>query len=250
MTTKSVALVTGANRGLGFEISRQLGKQGMTVLIGARNIQKGEAAAEKLCNEGLDTQFIQLDVTDGDSIQQVAESIQKRFGKLDVLVNNAAILADLGVQPSELEESTLRNTFEVNFFGPYLLTQALTPLLKQSGQGRVVNLATQVATLHQLADPESPLKDDICPAYQASKIGLNALTVLFAKELSDLNIKVNSVCPGWVMTDMGHEDLPDYGDAARPLSPEEAADTPVWLATLPADGPTGGFFNARQPITW
>ena len=250
MTTKSVALVTGANRGLGFEISRQLGKQGMTVLMGARHPEKGEAAAEKLCNEGLDTQFIQLDVTDGDSIQQVAESIQKRFGKLDVLVNNAAILADLGVQPSELEESTLRNTFEVNFFGPYLLTQALTPLLKQSGQGRVVNLATQVATLHQLADPESPLKDDICPAYQASKIGLNALTVLFAKELSDLNIKVNSVCPGWVMTDMGHEDLPDYGDAARPLSPEEAADTPVWLATLPADGPTGGFFNARQPITW
>jgi NAD(P)-dependent dehydrogenase (short-subunit alcohol dehydrogenase family) len=149
-----------------------------------------------------------------------------------------------------VEESVLRQSFEVNFFGPYLLTQKMAPLLKKSSAGRIVNMDTGVASFAQLADPDSPLKDDICPAYQTSKAALNALTLVFAKELREAGIKVNSACPGWVMTDMGHEDLPDYGDAARPKTVEEGVDTPVWLATLPDDGPTGGFFTDREPRDW
>ena len=124
------------------------------------------------------------------------------------------------------------------------------PLLRKSDQGRVVNMDTGVASLTQWADPDSPLRDDICPAYQTSKAALNALTLVFAKELSADGIKVNSACPGWVMTDMGQEELPDYGDAARPKTVEEGVDTPVWLATLPDDGPTGGFFSNRQLRDW
>jgi NAD(P)-dependent dehydrogenase (short-subunit alcohol dehydrogenase family) len=178
------------------------------------------------------------------------ETIRSEFGKLDVLVNNAAVLLDIGVQPSDVKEEVLRSTFEVNFFGPYRLTQQLVPLIRKSSRGRIVNLATQVASLNQLADPDSPLKDDICPAYQASKTALNAMTLVFAKELRDFGIKVNSVCPGWVMTDMGHDDLPDYGDAVRPMSPREAVEKLIWLTELPDDGPTGGFFSEGEPVSW
>jgi NAD(P)-dependent dehydrogenase (short-subunit alcohol dehydrogenase family) len=250
MSDKSVALATGANRGLGFEISRQLGQRGMTVIMGARDSGKGEDAAEMPHGEGLDTQAIALDVTDSASIASTVETIRSEFGKLDVLVNNAAVLLDIGVQPSDVEEGVLRSTLEVDFFGPYLLTQQLVPLLKKSIQGRIVNLGTQVASLNQLADPASPLKDDICPAYQASKTALNAMTLVFAKELNAFGIKVNSVCPGWVMTDMGHDDLPDYGDAVRPMSPREAVEKLIWLTELTDDGPTGGFFSEGEPVSW
>ena len=250
MAERKIALVTGANRGLGFEISRQLGQKGMTVLMGARDSEKGEKAAVVLRGEGLDTRAIALDVTNSASITSVVDVIRSDFGRLDVLVNNAAVLLDIGVQPSDLGEDVLRNTFEVNFFGPYRLTQELVPLLKGSPRGRIVNLATQVASLNQLADPESPLKDDICPAYQASKTALNAITLVFAKELRDTGIKVNSVCPGWVMTDMGHDDLPDYGNAVRPMSAQEAVEKLLWLMTLPDDGPTGGFFSEGEPVPW
>lgn len=247
---KTIALVTGANRGLGFETSRSLAHKGFTVLMGARSAEKGEAAAAKLQEEGLDAHFVLLDVTNRQTHETVAVYIEKHFGKLDALINNAAVLIDIGQQPSQIDEEITRRTFEVNFFGPFFLTQRMIPLLKKSEHGCIVNLSTQVAQLEQIADPDSPLKDDICAAYQASKAGLNALTVLFAKELREDGIKVNSVCPGWVMTDMGHEDLPDYGDDVRPLTPQEAVDTPVWLATLPDDGPTAGFFTERQRIPW
>jgi len=250
MVERKVALVTGANRGLGFEISRQLGQHHMTVLMGVRNPENGEKAAEALRGEGLDTRAIDLDVTDLASITSAVDAIRSDFGRLDVLVNNAAVLLDIGVQPSELGEDLLRTTFEVNFFGPYRLTQQLVPLLKKSNQGRIVNLGTQVAALNQLADPESPLKDDICPAYQASKNALNVMTLVFAKELRESGIKVNSVCPGWVMTDMGHEDLPDYGDAVRPMSAREAVEKLLWLMMLPEDGPTGGFFSEGEKVPW
>ena len=193
---------------------------------------------------------MRLDVTRAEDIDRIAQQIDEQFGRLDVLVNNAAVLLDINVQPSQVEESVLRQSFEVNFFGPFLLTQRLTPLLRKSSSGRVVNMDTGVASLAQLADPDSPLKDDICPAYQTSKAALNALTLVFAKELADSGVKVNSACPGWVMTDMGHKDLPDSGDAARPKTVEEGVDTPVWLATLPDDGPTGGFFTGRQLSDW
>jgi NAD(P)-dependent dehydrogenase (short-subunit alcohol dehydrogenase family) len=129
------------------------------------------------------------------------------------------------------------------------LTRALAPLLKASA-GRVLNMATQVARLSQLADPESPLKDDICPAYQASKVALNAMTVLFAKEFRDSGAKVNSVCPGWVLTDMGHEDLPDYGDAAHAMTPAEAVAAYLWLLGPDDDVPTAGFFTGREQVDW
>jgi NAD(P)-dependent dehydrogenase (short-subunit alcohol dehydrogenase family) len=245
-----IALVTGANRGLGFEISRQLGKRGLTVLMGARNERQGAEAARELQDEGLDVRAVQLNVTRSEDIERIGNHIENEFGRLDVLVNNAAVLLDINVQPSQVEESVLRQSFEVNFFGPFLLTQRMAPLLKKSARGRIVNMDTGVASLAQLADPDSPLKDDICPAYQTSKAALNALTLVFAKELREDGIKVNSACPGWVMTDMGHEDLPDYGDAARPKTPEEGVDTPVWLATLPDDGPTGGFYSDRKPRAW
>ena len=250
MNTRPIALVTGANRGLGFEISRQLAKQDLTVLMGARNPESGETAAQTLRDEGLDVRAVKLDVTSVDDMGRLSEQIDSDFGRLDVLVNNAAVLIDMNVPPTKLKEDILRQSFEVNFFGPYLLTQKMAPLLRKSDRGRVVNMDTGVASLTQLADPDSPLREDICPAYQTSKAALNALTLVFAKELAADGIKVNSVCPGWVMTDMGHEDLPDYGDAARPKTVEEGVDTPVWLATLPNDGPTGGFFTDREHRDW
>lgn len=244
-----IALVTGANRGLGFEVCRQLGAQGCQVLLGARNPEAGRAAAETLRREGHDIRSLTLDLSDPASIAGAADLVRQSLGRLDILVNNAAILSDLNQQPTEVSDATLRENFEINFFGPWQLTRGLAPLLKASA-GRVLNMATQVARLSQLADPQSPLKDDICPAYQASKVALNAMTVLFAKELRDSGARVNSVCPGWVLTDMGHEDLPDYDDAARPMSPAEAVAAYLWLLAPDDKVPTGGFFTGRDRVKW
>jgi NAD(P)-dependent dehydrogenase (short-subunit alcohol dehydrogenase family) len=242
--------VTGANRGLGLEIARQLAERGDRVILAARDLRKGEAAAAPLRDAGLDVSAIELDMSDPGSIAQASTSLARELDSLDVLVNNAAVLNDLNVMPSETDEAVLRENLEVNFIGPYLLTKALTPLLLEAEAACVLNMATQVGTFNNLADPDSPLLDDICPAYQASKIGLNATTVLFAKELRGSGVKVNSTCPGWVLTDMGHEDLPDYGDAARPQTPAEAVAALLWLTDLPADGPTGKFFTGAEQIPW
>ena len=245
-----VALVSGANQGIGLEIVRQLAERGMRVLLGALLLEEGEAAAQELRKIGLDVRAVELDVRDESSMQAVMRFIEEEYGRLDALVNNAAVLIDLGTPPSELGDDVLRTTFDVDFFGPFRLTQLCTPLLRESKHGRIVNLSSTVASLTELADPDSPVQGDVCPAYQASKNALNSLTVLFARELRNDGVKVNSACPGWVMTDMGKEDLPDYGDSVRPKTPAEGADTPVWLATLPDDGPTGGFFSDRQPRAW
>ena len=247
---KPIALVTGANRGLGLETSRQLGKRGIKVLIGARDIAKGEQAAETLGNEGIDAEVIQLDVSDAASIAAAISAISKDYGRLDILVNNAAILNDIGQQPSTVSEKTLRQNLDVNFVGPYLLTAGFAELLKAAPAGRVLNMGTQVGSFGNLSDPESPIKDDICPAYQSSKIALNSITALFAKEFESSNVKINSVCPGWVMTDMGHEDLPDYGDAVKPMSPDEAVDKILFLLDFGADVPSGGFFSNGEPVPW
>ena len=246
---KRVALVTGANRGLGFELCRQLGGQGCKVLLGARNLAAGEAAAKTLRGEGLDVDVLALDMAEPSSITAAAAFVTESSGRLDILVNNAAILSDMNQQPTEVADNTLRENFEINYFGPWQLTRELAPLLTASS-GRVLNMSTQVARLSQLGDPESPLKDDICPAYQSSKIALNALTVLFAKEFRESGARVNSVCPGWVLTDMGHGDLPDYGDAARPMSPQEAVAAYLWLLAPDVDLPTGGFFTLGEPVEW
>jgi NAD(P)-dependent dehydrogenase (short-subunit alcohol dehydrogenase family) len=247
---KSIALVTGANRGLGLETSRQLGKRGIKVLVGSRDLAKGEKAAESLKNEDIDAEAIQLDVSDSTSITAAIAVISEEYRRLDILVNNAAVLNDIGLQPSAVSEQILRQNLDVNFIGPYLLTAGLAELLKASPAGRVLNMGTQVGSFGNLSDPESPIKDDICPAYQSSKIALNSITALFAKEFESSNVKINSVCPGWVMTDMGHEDLPDYGDAVKPMSPDEAVAKILFLLDFGTDVPSGGFFSNGEPVAW
>ena len=243
MSDKKIALVTGANKGIGFEIARQLGRQGVTVLLGARDEKRGTEAAGKLRAEGLDVQTIQLDLTNPDSIAAAAKKIAAEFGRLDILVNNAGVaLESLVTQPSEIDLQSLRATFEANVLGTWNVTQAMLPLIKKSPSGRIVNLSSTMGSLTEIGDRTSHYDGAIAPGYRASKTAVNALTALFAKELRDTKIKVNSACPGWVATDMG--------SAAAPLTVEQGADTPVWLALLPDDGPSGGFFRERQAIAW
>lgn len=239
MTKKTIALVTGGNRGIGLEICRQLAHKGCTVLLGAREPAHGEAAALQLRAQSLDVHFIQLDQTQAESIDRAVQHVTKTFGQLDVLVNNGAILIDQNDHPSDMNLTKLRQTLETNVIGVIALTRALLPMSRKSGAGRIVNVSSGGGSLGGLLNGRGGL---FAPAYQLSKTALNAFTVLLAIELKDTPIKVNSACPGWVRTAMG-------GSNAT-YSPEEGADTPVWLATLPPDGPTGGFFNSREPISW
>ena len=237
-----IALVTGANRGLGFEISRQLGRKGVTVIAGTRQGADGAGTVDRLKDEGIDAHSVILDVTAPFTVDALPRLLNVQFGGLDILVNNAGVLVDSGIPPSELDDEILRATFATNVFGVFAVTRALLPLIRKSSFGRIVNMSSSLGSLASIGDPNSPFYRVVCPAYQASKAALNALTVVFAKELKDTAIKVNSACPGWVRTGLGTE--------RAPRSVEEGADTPVWLATLPADGPTGGFFNSRRPMPW
>jgi NAD(P)-dependent dehydrogenase (short-subunit alcohol dehydrogenase family) len=239
---KKIALVTGANKGLGFEISRQLAKQEITVLIGARDESKGAEAAEKLQAQGLDVQSIQLDVTDISSIATATKTVEEKFGKLDILVNNAGILGSQEQSPSSIPITLVKEIFETNYFGVISVTQAFLPLLHKSPAGRIVNMSSGLGSLTQNSDPDYYLYKIKPLGYNSSKTALNAFTVILAYELKDTTIKVNSADPDWVQTDMG--------SAEAPGTVEEGADTPVWLATLPENGPTGGFFNSRKPIPW
>lgn len=236
------ALVTGANRGLGFEISRQLGRMGITIVASARNGADASNTVERLKSEGIDAHSVILDVIAPSAIEALPSLLAAEFGGLDILVNNAGVQVDAEVRPSEITTETLRATFEINVFGAFAVTRALLPLIRKSSFGRIVNMSSSLGSLADMGDPTSPFYEVMSPAYQASKAALNALTVLFAKELKDTGVKVNSACPGWVRTRLGSE--------RAPLSVEEGADTPVWLATLPADGPTGGFFHSRKPMSW
>lgn len=233
-TTKRVAVVTGANRGIGFETCRQLAKKEIQVILTSRDEVKGKAAAEKLQAEGLDVSYYPLDVTNSDSVQRLAQFIKSEEGQLDILVNNAGVLIDSSDSLLNTEIDTLRETMDTNLTGPLLLCQALIPLMQEHNYGRVVNVSSGAG---QLSDMTSGY-----PSYRISKTALNALTRLIANELKGTNILVNSVCPGWVKTDMG--------GANASKTPEQGADTVVWLATLPANGPTSGFFRDRQPIPW
>jgi NAD(P)-dependent dehydrogenase (short-subunit alcohol dehydrogenase family) len=239
---KKVALVTGANKGIGFEIARRLAQLEITVLIGARNQDHGISASEKLKSAGLDTHFIYVDVVRAISIEAAIGKIRDEFKRLDILVNNAGIQIDTQSGILELDPDIFQNTLETNALGPLLMAQATVPIMKSNGYGRIVNMASTLGSLAETASPDSPYNSVLSPAYRLSKTLLNGITVLLAKELRGSNILVNSVCPGWVRTDMG-------GHTA-PLTPEQGADTPVWLATLPDDGPTGGFFRERQLIPW
>jgi NAD(P)-dependent dehydrogenase (short-subunit alcohol dehydrogenase family) len=239
MANERVALVTGANRGVGLEICRQLGRQGLTVIVAARDQAKGEAAVDALRAEGVDAHALQLDAADSASIAKAAEAVAKQFGVLDVLVNNAGtFVEEWGTLPSVVTLAEMRATFDTNFFGPFEILREFTPLLRKSKAARVVNVSSDMASLANINNRESIVYNVMGPAYQASKVAINALTTLFAKEFKDSNFKINSASPGWARTDMGGNEAP--------LSAAEAADTAVWLATLPDDGPHGGFFSATR----
>lgn len=232
-----VAVVTGANRGIGFEICRQLALAGFSVILAARDRDKGEAAARTLRaqGDGLDVTYRELDVADADSIRAFTADLDRAPGRVDVLVNNAGIMIDpQGSRLLDSKPEIYRRTFETNVMGPLQLTQALLPFMQKQKYGRVVNLSSGQGQLSEMGSGT--------PAYRISKTALNALTRITAAETRAANILVNSMCPGWVRTDMGGP------NASR--TPEQGADTAVWLATLPDGGPTGGYFRDRQSIPW
>lgn len=239
-----IALITGANKGLGLETARQLGKLGVTILVGARDLGKGEEAAEVLRGIGVDARAIKLDVENPEDRAAAAKSIEKEFGRLDILINNAAVMLDKRGPnvTGATSEQMLRETFDTNFFALIALTQELLPLLEKSAAGRIVNLSSVLGsnTLH--ATPGSPIYDKKTFAYDASKAALNSFTIHLAHELKGTKIKVNSAHPGWVKTDMGSQEAP--------MEIVDGAKTSVQLATLPEDGPTGGFFHMGQPLPW
>ncbi len=241
---KKVALITGANKGLGYEMARQLAQSGVTVVLAARDQAKGEAAAEKLKQEGLDVQFLKLDVTKKEDYTKAAAFLDKNFGKLDILINNAGVSADglAGTSVSATTEQSLQRTFETNFFAPIALTQVLLPLLKKSEAGRIVNMSSILGSLTLHADPKSPIYDFKALSYDASKAALNSFTIHLAHELKGTKVKVNSAHPGWVKTDMGTD--------AAPMEIPEGGKTGVALALLDENGPSGGFFHMGQTLPW
>jgi NAD(P)-dependent dehydrogenase (short-subunit alcohol dehydrogenase family) len=241
---KKIALITGANKGLGFEMARQLGQAGVTVVLAARDAQKGEAAAAKLRGEGLDAQFLKLDVTKKEDYPAAVAFLEQKFGRLDILINNAGISAE-GLGTGKVTATTadvIHRTFETNFFSPVALTQALLPLIRKSDAGRIVNMSSILGSQTLHADPKSPIYDFKSLSYDASKTALNSFTIHLAHELKDTKIKVNSAHPGWVKTDMGTD--------AAPMEIPEGAKTGVALALLGDDGPTGGFFHLGKPLPW
>lgn len=233
MSKVQVALVTGANRGIGLEVCRQLSQQGFTVLLCARDLAKGERAAARLAAQGLSVTAKQLDVSDEASAERLAADVASELGCLDVLVNNAAIHYDIWQRAVIADLGVVREALETNTFGPWRTTQALLPLLHKSRHGRIVNVSSEAGSLAGMGGGT--------PAYSLSKAALNALTRMLAAELRSDSILVNSVCPGWVATDMG-------GAGGRPVS--QGAASVVWAATLPDDGPTGGFFRDGKPLPW
>ena len=242
--TGKIALITGANKGLGFEMARQLAKAGVTVVVGARDPQKGEAAAAKLRADGADAHFVKLDVTSPQDHTAAAAFLNQKFGRLDILINNAGITEEgLGAgKPSETKPDVLQRTFETNYFAPVALTQALLPLLLKSDAGRIVNMSSILGSQTLHADPNSPIYNFKALAYDSSKAALNSFTIHLAYELKDTKIKVNSAHPGWVKTDMGTD--------AAPMEIPEGGKTGVELALLDENGPTGGYFHLGQPLPW
>jgi len=237
MTDKTVALITGANKGLGLEIARQLGQQGMLVVLGARDQAKGAAAVAGLVKQGIDAHAVKLDVTSKDDVAALPAFFKEKFGRLDVLVNNA------GVSEWRADDvDSFRRVFEANVFGAVAVTYALLPLLKQSSAGRVVNQSSVLGSLTTLQTKPEMFGNFVVPSYTASKAALNGFTVALAHKTRGTALKVNSAHPGWVKTDLGGKEAPmEVGDGAK---------TAVTLATLPADGPTGQFFHLGKPLPW
>jgi NAD(P)-dependent dehydrogenase (short-subunit alcohol dehydrogenase family) len=235
-----VALITGANRGIGFETARGLGEMGIQVVLGSRELERGRKAASLLAARGIAAEAVKLDVTLPADHRQTRDYLADRFGRLDILVNNAAILVRDSSSLEQREE--LRGVLETNFFGTVELTQALLPLMRKAPSGRIVNVSSIVGSLTLHSDLKSRIYNSKLFSYDASKTALNAFTVHLAYDLRDTGIKVNSADPGWVKTEMG-------GEHAL-LEVSEGARTSVRLATLPDDGPSGGFFRLDEAIPW
>ncbi|MHC5743161.1 MAG: SDR family oxidoreductase [Nostoc sp.] len=245
-----VALITGANKGIGYEIARQLGSRGATVLVGARDIRRGEEAADKLRFSEIHARTIQLDVSDQKTIDSAAKQIESEFGKLDILVNNAGIISDGDrLPPSQVDIETLRHTYETNVFGVFAVTKALLPLLKKSKAGRIVNLSSSLGSLTQNSDPNYEFADFKLLAYNSSKTAVNAITVLLAAELKDTPIKINAADPGFTATDINQ--YQGYRTVEQGAIPTGGyANAAVRLATLPDDGSSGGFFDENGVVPW
>jgi NAD(P)-dependent dehydrogenase (short-subunit alcohol dehydrogenase family) len=239
---RKIALITGANRGIGFEVARQLGRQGRVVLIGARDPQQGAEAATRLRGEGIDARPMRLDVTDAQTISAAVCEVGRAFGRLDALINNAGVALDRGMRASEVPADVLRQTYETNVFGPIALIQAFLPLLKQSAAGRIVNVSSELGSLAQNRNPGFEFRHLKLLAYNSSKTALNAVTVQFAHELRDTPIKVNAADPGYTAT--------DFNNHSGTQTVEQGAQAVVQLVTLGSDGPTGGYFNAFGPLPW
>ena len=234
-TEKHVALVTGGNRGLGLETARQLGKRGYRVVVTARDLAKAQSAVSELKRDGVEAEAVALDVTAPTTIDAAAKEVERRFGRLDVLVNNAGVAGGGFETPvSKVTAEDVFSTFKTNTLGPLAVTQAFLPLLRKSPSARIVNVSSGMGQISDMGGGSA--------GYRLSKVSLNALTKIVNAELPDGNIKINTMCPGWVRTDMGGS------NASR--SPEQGADTAVWLATLSEHGPSGGFYRDRQPISW
>lgn len=245
MAAEKVAFITGGNKGIGLETARQLGKQGIKVVIGARDLAKGKEAVEKLKADGVSADAVRFDITKAADYKEVYNYLDQKFGKLDILVNNAGISREdfqAGNKTSSTTAEVLHETFDTNFFGAVQLTQTLLPLIRKAPAGRIVNLSSILGSQTLHADPQSPIYGAKAFAYDASKAALNSFTIHLAHELRDTKIKVNSAHPGWVKTDMG-------GDAA-PMDIVTGAQTSVKLATLPDDGPTGAYIHLDQTLPW
>ena len=233
-TNKKIAIVTGANRGIGFETCRQLSRQGIFTILTSRDEKKGAAAVETLVKEGGDLIYHQLDVSDIESITRLDSYVRENFDRCDILVNNAGVFMDRGKSIFDVPLDTLKETLEINSLGALNMCRAFLPIMRNHKYGRIVNVSSSMGRMSTMGSHSA--------AYRISKVVMNAMTLIIADEVSDGNIKINSMAPGWVRSDMG-------GPSA-PRSLAQGADTIAWLATLPEDGPTGGFFEDRLPIAW
>ena len=241
---KKVALITGANRGIGLETAKQLGENGVTIVAAARTAPAAEETAAKLKQQGIDAYALQLEVTSEADRKAAAKYLEEKFGKLDILINNAGVAASTGFAnvTSQVTDDELERIFDTNLFAVVALTRELLPLLKKSDAGRIVNLSSILGSLTLHADPTSPIANFKSFAYDASKSALNAYSIHLAHELKDTPIKVNSAHPGWVKTEMGTD--------AAPMEIPDGAKTSVALALLGADGPSGRFIHLGQELPW
>jgi NAD(P)-dependent dehydrogenase (short-subunit alcohol dehydrogenase family) len=245
-----IALITGANKGIGLEIARGLARDGIGVLVGARDDSRGEEAAKVLREEGLNARFLRVDVTDAAVVAEAVATIEREYGRLDILVNNAGVSRPDGVPvttltswlPSRADVDAMRSVFDVNVFGIITVTNTMLPLLRRAEAARIVNVTSEVGSIALTLDQSSPYWGMISLAYPVSKTAANMVTVEYAKELWDTPIKVNAVCPGFTATDL---------NGFRGFkTPAEGARVAVALAQIDADGPTGGFFNEAGPLPW